>query len=68
MYGDHTRFQTYDKKQYFVTIVDDYRRYTLICLIQSKCEVCVVLLIINKEFGENMKCLRSKNSTKFFNA
>lgn len=45
------RVPTYDKKSYFVTLVDDYSRYTWVCLIQSKCEVVVVL----KDFLYKMK-------------
>lgn len=37
------RKPTYDKKYYFVTIVDDCSRYIWIYLIQSKSEVVIVL-------------------------
>lgn len=34
---------TFDKKYYFLTIVDDHSKYTCIYLLQLKCEVIVVL-------------------------
>jgi len=63
---------TYDKKYYFVTIVDDYSKYTWLCLIQSKCEVTTVLnnflCLIKTQFGACVKTLRSDNGTEFFNS
>lgn len=37
------RTPTYDRKQYFVTIEDDYSRFSWACLIQSKFEVYSIL-------------------------
>lgn len=37
------RVPTYNKKRFFVTIVDDYSRYTWIFLIASKADTVVVL-------------------------
>lgn len=34
---------TYDKKYFYDIIMDDYNTYTWICLINSKCEVAIVL-------------------------
>lgn len=65
------RKPTYDKMHYFVTIVDDYSRYTWICPIQSKCEVFVVLknfALIKNQFDKNIKILRCDNGSEFFNS
>ncbi|XP_019255174.1 PREDICTED: uncharacterized protein LOC109233765 [Nicotiana attenuata] len=66
------RKPTYDKRYYFVTIVDDYSRYTWVCLIQSKCEVIVVLknflALIKNQFDKTVKILRSDNGSEFFNS
>ncbi|XP_075091952.1 uncharacterized protein LOC107815453 [Nicotiana tabacum] len=65
------RKPTYDKMHYFVTIVDDYSMCTWIYLIQSKCEVFVVLknffALIKNQFDKNIKILRSDNGSEFFN-
>lgn len=62
---------TYDRKQYFVTIVDDYSRFSWVCLIHSKVEVHFVLkdflLMINTQFGMKVKVLRSDNGIEFMN-
>lgn len=42
VWGPH-KHPTYDRKYYFLTIVDDYSRFTWISLLQSKKEVIVVL-------------------------
>lgn len=66
------RTPTYDRKQYFVTIVDDYSRFSWACLIHSKTEVYSVLkdflLMINTQFGMKVKVLRSDNGTEFMNS
>jgi len=63
---------TYDKKHYFVTIVDDHSRYTWLCLVQHKSEVIVVLkdflLKVHNQFGVTVKVLRSDNGKEFFNS
>lgn len=59
------------KKIYFVTFVDEFIRYTWICLLQSKSEVFVVLKdffsLIRSQFGVTFKTLRLDNRTEFFN-
>lgn len=63
---------TYDRKLYFVTIVDDFSRYTWTYLIQSKVEVIVVLkyflLRLKKQFAVCVKIIRSDNGKEFFNS
>lgn len=58
------------KKIYFVTFVDEFIRYTWICLLQSKSEVFVVLKdffsLIRSQFGVILKTLKLDNGTKFF--
>ena len=65
------RTPTYDRKHYFVTIVDDNSRFTWACLISSKAEVFSVLknflLMVNTQFGVKVKVLRSDNDTEFMN-
>ncbi|XP_070024934.1 uncharacterized protein [Nicotiana sylvestris] len=66
------KISTYDKKYYFVTLVDDFSRYTWACLLHSKCEVIVVLRdffsLIKNQFGTCVKILRSDNGIEFFNS
>lgn len=63
---------TYNRKSYFVTVVDDYSRYIWACLLQSKSEVIVVLkdflFRIKNQFGVCVKILRSDNGKEFFNS
>lgn len=63
---------TYDRKQYFVTIVDDDSRYSWICLINSKIEVKNVLkdflIMVNTQFAVKVKVVRSNNGTEFMNS
>lgn len=63
---------TYDRKSYFVIITDDFSRYTWVCLIQSKCEVIVVLkeflYKVKNQYDVNVKILRSDNGKKIFNS
>lgn len=65
------RTPTYDKKQYFVTIIDDFSRFTWVCLIQCKTEVHIILkdflIMVNTQFGVKVQTLRSDNGTEFFN-
>ncbi|XP_060198453.1 uncharacterized protein LOC132627238 [Lycium barbarum] len=62
---------TYDKKHYFVTVVDDFGRYTWACLIQSKSDVIVVLTnflcMVRNQFANFVKVIRTDNGTEFFN-
>lgn len=66
------RKPTFDKKYYFVTIVDDYSWYTWLCLIHSKNEVITVLKdfmdLIENQFGLSVKILRSDNGIEFFSS
>lgn len=39
---------TYEKKQYYVTIVDDFNRFTWICFIQCKTEVISIHNLVSK--------------------
>jgi len=52
--------------------VDDFSRYTWLCLIRSKNEVIVVLrdfiALIKNQFALSVKILRSDNGTEFFNS
>lgn len=63
---------TYDMKHSFVTLVDDYSRYTWVCLIQSKSEVFHVLKfflsLIQNQFGVSIKMFRSDNGKEFVNS
>ncbi|XP_070013826.1 uncharacterized protein [Nicotiana sylvestris] len=64
------RVPTYDGKIFFVTLVDDYSRYTWIFLINSKSEVIVVLrdflVKVKNMFSTNVKYLRTDNGNEFF--
>ncbi|XP_019228552.1 PREDICTED: uncharacterized protein LOC109209691 [Nicotiana attenuata] len=66
VWGPH-KVPTYDRKLYFVTIVDDYSRFTWVCLIQSKCEVVTViknfLAMIKTQFEATVKIVRSDNDS-----
>lgn len=66
------RVPTYNKKRYFVTLVDDHSRFTWLFLIQFKSEVIVVLRnflnrIMNL-FSTTMKVLRTDNDCEFFSS
>lgn len=54
---------TYDHKRYFLTLLDDYSRYTNICLMNSKDESIVVLRyfisMLKTKFSCTIKTLRS---------
>lgn len=53
---------TYDHKQYFLTLVDDYNRYTWVCLMNSKDESIVLLRyfisMLKNKFSCTIKTLR----------
>ncbi|XP_070050325.1 uncharacterized protein [Nicotiana tomentosiformis] len=66
------RKATFDRNQYFVNVVDDYSRYTWVCLIQSKCEISIALkdflTMVRNQFDVSVKVLRFDNGTEFFNS
>jgi len=66
------KIPTLYKKHYFLTIVDDYTRFTWLYLLPLKSEVIVVLQpffnMVKNQFGVIVKTLRSDNDTKFFNS
>nr|XP_016500521.1 PREDICTED: uncharacterized protein LOC107818954 [Nicotiana tabacum] len=57
---------TFDKKYYFLTVVDDFNRYTWVCMLQLKSEAIVAiknfLLMIKNQFGTMVKTLRTPSS------
>ncbi|XP_019255206.1 PREDICTED: uncharacterized protein LOC109233798 [Nicotiana attenuata] len=59
---------TYDKKYYFLTIVDDFSRFTWIHSLQLKSETIVVIknfmLMVRNQFGVMVKVLRSDNGIR----
>lgn len=66
------RTPTFDKKQYFLTVVDDYSRFTWVHLLQLKSETLVAvkhfLIMIKTQFNAHVKVVRSDNGTEFFNS
>ncbi|XP_019238037.1 PREDICTED: uncharacterized protein LOC109218155 [Nicotiana attenuata] len=66
------RVPTYDGKRYFVTIVDDFTRYTWIFLIHSKSDTLVVLknffAKVHNLFSTQVKTLRTDNGCEFFSS
>jgi len=56
--------------KYFLTIVDDYSRYTWIFLLKQKYEVVKILEIfvnfVQTQFETTIKAIRSDNGTEFF--
>ncbi|XP_019240116.1 PREDICTED: uncharacterized protein LOC109220107 [Nicotiana attenuata] len=71
VWGPH-KLPTYDRKHDFLTIVDDFSRYTWVCLLQSKSEVVTVLkdflTMVKTQFDMNVKVLRSDNGKEFSNS
>lgn len=59
-----------DGYKYFLTIVDDYSRFTWIHLLKSKMEIRNLLqnfiLLIENQFDCKLKRLRSDNGKEFF--
>jgi len=55
--------------KYFLTIVDDYSRYTLIFLLKQKSEVVKVLehfvIFVQTQFETTIKIIRSDNGIEF---
>ena len=64
------RVPTYDGKKYFLTLVDDYSRYTWIFLLNSKSEVIVALtdffLMMKNVHSAVIKILRTDSGCEFF--
>ncbi|XP_055826323.1 uncharacterized protein LOC129894684 [Solanum dulcamara] len=71
VWGSYSK-PTPNRKNYFVTIVDDHSRYTWICLIHYKSEFIVVLkyfiALIRNQFDLFVKVLRYDNGAEFFNS
>ncbi|XP_075106831.1 uncharacterized protein LOC142179846 [Nicotiana tabacum] len=63
---------TYDGKNYFLTLVDDYSRYCWIFLLPTKVEVIVALrsflLMIQNVYSASVKIFRSDNGSEFLNS
>ena len=64
------RVPTHNNKRYFVTIVDDFSRYTWIYLVTSKADTVVVLkhflLQVQNVYSTKVKILRTDNGCEFF--
>lgn len=56
--------------KYFLTIVDDYSRYTWIVLLKTKSEVKMhvqnFIALIENQFDSKIKCIRLDNGPNFF--
>ncbi|XP_016474879.1 uncharacterized protein LOC107796600 [Nicotiana tabacum] len=65
------RVPTHDGKRYFMTLVDDFSKYTWLFLMNTKAESIVVLkmflTLVQTQFDSKVKCLRSGNGIEFFN-
>ena len=57
--------------RWFVTFIDDYTRMTWISLLKNKGEVCATFQqfykMVNTQFHEKIKILRSNNRGEFVN-
>ncbi|XP_060216768.1 uncharacterized protein LOC132644210 [Lycium barbarum] len=66
------RVPTYNNKRYFVTIVDDFSRYTWVFFITSKSNTIVVLrqflTQVRNVFSTTVKTLRTDNRGEFFSS
>lgn len=64
------RVATYDSKRYFLTIMNDFTRYTWTFLIHSKSDTLIVLKLffakIQNLFSTQVKILRTDNGCEFF--
>lgn len=62
---------TYNGMRYFLTIVDDFSRWTWVFLMQLESDVVTLLkdfiVIVTNSFGKKIKAFRSDNGTEFFN-
>jgi hypothetical protein len=67
IWGPH-RFSTHTGAHYFLTIVDDYTRFTWIFLMKLKSETQSLLksfiTFANTQFNRQIKCVRSDNGTE----
>lgn len=65
------RVPTYDGKRYFMTLVDDFSKYTWLFLMNTKAESTIVLkmvlTLVQTQFDYKFKCLMSDNGIEFFN-
>ena len=56
--------------KYFLTILDDFSRYTWVVLLKSKSEVKAhvqnFINLIENQFETKIKCIRSDNGPEFF--
>lgn len=62
---------TYNSMNYFLTLVDDYFRWTWVFLLRVKCDVSSILktflaMILN-QFEKHVKIFRTDNGSEFFN-
>lgn len=66
------KIATWDNKHYFLTVVDDYSRYTWIYLLKLKSEVIVAIKsffsMVKTQFGVMVKVLKTDYGTEFFNS
>ena len=55
--------------RYFLTIVDDFSRYTWVYLLKAKSETQLLLsqfyTLIETQFKKKIKCIRTNNGTEF---
>lgn len=65
------KWETFDGMRYFLTIADDYSRWTWIFLMRLKSDVLMLLkhffVEVETQFGQKVKKLRSDNGGEFFN-
>ena len=66
IWGPFSKVSIHGEK-YFLTIVDDYSRYTWVVLLKSKSEVKThvqnFIALIENQFDSKIKCIRSNNGT-----
>lgn len=62
---------TYDGIRFFLTLVDDYTRWTWIFLMRVKSDVIELLrnfiMMVNTQFSKKIKMVKSDNRSEFFN-
>ncbi|XP_075112694.1 uncharacterized protein LOC142182334 [Nicotiana tabacum] len=62
---------TYNGMKFFLTLVDDYTRWTWTFLIRLKSDVIFILknflVMVKTQFGKSVKMFRSDNGSEFFN-
>jgi len=68
LWGPFSQSSVHDHK-YFLTIVDDFSRYTWIVLLKTKRDVCIhvqnFVSLIENQFHLSIKCIRSDNVPEF---